>query len=88
MARLLTYREASKLVGRSRRTLRHWRLNGLPMTWGTRNGQTVRLVEITALRKYARERLRNDPIVQQRIRAEIARERGAQGPTRRETPAS
>lgn len=65
----LTYREAAKLVHRSRRTIRHWRLHGLEMTWGTRNGQRVRLVDRTVLLRYWRARMRNDPVHQNRLKA-------------------
>lgn len=84
----LTYREAAKRVGRSRRTIRYWRLQGMPMGWAVRNGQRVRVVEQTVLLKWWRQRLKNDPIVQQRIRAEKAREVAAQSATRRVPPAS
>lgn len=79
----LTYREAAKRVGRTPRAIRYWRQAGMPMGWAIRNGQRVRVVEISVLLKWWRQRLRNDPIVQQRIRVEKARQAGAQDATRR-----
>ncbi|WP_137843842.1 hypothetical protein [Microbacterium sp. 2FI] len=80
----LTYRQAAALVGRSPRTIRYWRLRGMPMGWETRDGQNVRVVEKTVLQAWFRQRLRNDPVHQQRLRAQIAREAAAQG--QRDTP--
>jgi len=80
----LTYSEAAKEVGRARRTIRHWRAQGMPMFWDIRHGQRVRVVDLTVLRRWSRERLKNNPIVQQRIRAEIRREEAAQSATRRD----
>lgn len=82
----LTYREAAKRVHRSRRTIRHWRLQGMPMSWDVRDGQRVRVVELRVLLSWWRQRLKNDPIVQQRIRAEKRREVDAQSATRRVSP--
>lgn len=80
----LTYRQAAALVGRSPRTIRYWRLRGMPMGWDTRDGQKVRVVEKTVLQAWFRQRLRNDPVHQQRMRALKAREAVAQG--RGDTP--
>ncbi|ONI65643.1 hypothetical protein CSIV_05025 [Microbacterium sp. CSI-V] len=74
---LLTYREAAKRVHRSRRTIRHWRMQGMPMMWALRDGQRVRVVELRVLLSWWRQKLKNDPIVQQRIRAEKRREEAA-----------
>ena len=79
----LTYREAAKRVGRSRRAIQYWRARGMPMAWETRNGQRVRVVELKVLQAWYRQRLKNDPVRQQRIRAQIAAEMEAQGQTRR-----
>ncbi|MAP63141.1 MAG: hypothetical protein CMH34_05235 [Microbacterium sp.] len=84
----LTYREAAKRVGRSRRTIRHWRLNGMRMGWETREGQRVRVVELATLLAWWRQRLKNDPVHQQRLRAQNAAQTEAQAQTRRETPGS
>lgn len=70
MPQQLTYREAAKRVGRSRRTIRHWRLQGMPMDWDVRGGQKVRVVELSVLLRWWRQRLKNDPIHQQRLRAQ------------------
>jgi transposase len=79
----LTYREAAKRVHRSRRTIRHWRTSGMPMGWETRNGQRVRVVDEHTLLSWWRQRMQNDPIRQQRIRARKAAETAAQTQTRR-----
>lgn len=70
MPQQLTYREAAKRVGRSRRTIRHWRLQGMPMDWDVRGGQRVRVVELSVLLRWWRQRLKNDPIHQQRLRVQ------------------
>jgi len=74
----LTYREAATRVKRSRRTIRHWRLNGMRMGWEVRDGQRVRVVELTVLLAWWRQRLKNDPVHQQRLRAKRAAEAVAQ----------
>lgn len=80
---LLTYRETAKALGVSRRTVRRWRQQGMDMSWGKRDGQNVRVVELRVARAWFRERRKNDPITQQRIRAEKRREEAAHGSTRR-----
>ncbi|WP_194385351.1 hypothetical protein [Microbacterium luteum] len=75
----LTYREAAKRVGRSRRAIQYWRARGMPMEWETRNGQRVRVVEQRTLLAWWRQRLKNDPVHQQRLRAQIAAQMEAQG---------
>lgn len=74
----LTYREAATRVKRSRRTVRRWHLNGMRMGWETRDGQRVRVVELTVLLAWWRQRLKNDPVHQQRLRAKRAAEAAAQ----------
>lgn len=74
----LTYREAATRVKRSRRTVRRWHLNGMRMGWETRDGQRVRVVELTVLLAWWRQRLKNDPVHQQRLRAMRAAEAAAQ----------
>lgn len=74
----LTYREAAARVRRSRRTIRHWRMNGMPMSWDVRDGQRVRVVEVDVLLAWWRQRLKNDPVHQQRVRAKRAAEAAAQ----------
>ena len=61
MAEWLSYREAAKRVRRKPRTIRYWRQRGMPMSWDTRNGQQVRVVELQTLLAWWRERLTNDP---------------------------
>lgn len=68
MPALLTYREAADRVKRSRRSIRRWRLNGMPMGWDTRDGQRVRVVAEDVLLSWFRERLIADPIHQQLMR--------------------
>ncbi len=82
----LTYREAAKRIGRTTRSIRYMRQAGMPMGWDTRNGQRVRVVELRVLLSWWRQRLKNDPVRQQRIRAEKRREEAAQSATRRDSP--
>ncbi len=49
------------------------------MEWETRNGQRVRVVEQRTLLAWWRQRLKNDPVHQQRLRAQIAAQMEAQG---------
>lgn len=83
---LLTYREAAALVGRTPRCIRYWRQRGMPMSWDTRDGQRVRVVDKTVLQKWFRERLANDPAERWRRRSRLAelqaRHSGAQDATR------
>ena len=65
---MLTYREAAKRVGRSRRAIRYWRQAGMPMTWETREGQRVRVVDEQVLLAWWRQRLQNWPPHQYRMR--------------------
>lgn len=70
MPEYLTYREAASLIPRSRRTIRHWRQKGMPMTWEVRNGQRVRVVEKSVLQAWFRQRLKNNPAHQWKMRTE------------------
>ncbi|MDQ1174187.1 hypothetical protein QE430_002494 [Microbacterium testaceum] len=74
----LTYREAAARVHRSRRSIRRWHLNGMRMGWEVREGQRVRVVELTVLLAWWRQRLRNDPVHQQRLRAKKAAQAAAE----------
>ncbi|TLF33247.1 hypothetical protein [Microbacterium sp. 5K110] len=85
---LLTYRQAAKKTGRSMNTIRHWRRQGLPMGWEVRNGQNVRVVDERVLMKWWRERLKNWPPHQYRLRALKRAEEAAQDATRRVFQAS
>lgn len=84
----LTYREAAKHTGRSVRAIKRWRQHGMTMTWDTRHGQRVRVVELRTLNAWWRKRMQNDPVWQNILRAQIAREEAAEDATRRENPAS
>lgn len=64
----LNYSQAAKRVGRSDRTIRRWRRQGMPMGWGTVDGYRARVVREDVLLAWWRERLSNDPIHQQRMR--------------------
>lgn len=64
-----TYTSAAKRVGRSRRTIRHWGAQGMPMSWRTIDGQPTRVVLEHVLLKWYRERFKNDPVHQQLMRA-------------------
>lgn len=68
---LLTYREAATRVRRSRRTIRYWKLQDMRMGWERRDGQLVRVVEEDVLLAWWRDRMDNDPVWQNRIRAKI-----------------
>jgi hypothetical protein len=65
----LTYREAARRVDRSVRTLWRWRKQGMPMTWGIREGQRVRLVREDVLLGWWRARMMADPVMRLRMRA-------------------
>lgn len=65
----LTYREAARRVERSIRTLWRWRKQGMPMGWGIRDGQRVRLVREDVLLSWWRARMLADPVFQLRMRA-------------------
>ncbi len=82
---MLTYREAAKRVGRSRRAIRYWRQGGMPMQWETREGQRVRVVDEQVLLSWWRQRLQNDPAHQYRLRALFGTQTTAHGATRPNT---
>lgn len=69
---MLTYREAARLVHRSPRAIRRWRYNGMPMQWEIRDGQRCRVVDEKILRKWWRDRMKNDPVHQARLRTMFA----------------
>ena len=54
----------------------------MPMGWETRDGQRCRVVEEAVLLAWWRQRLQNDPVHQQRMRALFARQETAHGATR------
>ena len=64
----LTYREAAARVKRSVRAIKRWRSNGMPMTWATRDGQRVRVVDEEVLLAWFRARLQSWPPHQYRLR--------------------
>ena len=68
MAEYLTYKEAAARVGRSVRAINRWRRNGMPMTWQSRDGKRVRVVELSTLLAWWRDRLNAWPPHQYRIR--------------------
>lgn len=70
MTRWLTYKQAAARVNRSRRTIRRWRLNGMPMTFDT-HGR--RVVDEEVLLAWWRGRLAADPIHQAKMRAQMSR---------------
>jgi hypothetical protein len=67
-SRFYTYREAARRVGRSVRTLWRWRAEGMPMVWGVRDGQQVRLVREDVLLADFRCFLRRSVVHQARMR--------------------
>lgn len=74
MPKQLTYREAAKRIGRTTRAIRYMRQDGMPMGWDIRNGQRVRVVEEKVLLKHWRQRLKNWPPHQYRLRRALQQE--------------
>lgn len=68
----LTYRQAAARVQRSPRTIRHWRQQGMPMGWDTRDGQQVRVVDEEVLLEWFRARLQAWPTHRWRMRKKLA----------------
>ncbi|MFB3980368.1 hypothetical protein [Microbacterium proteolyticum] len=64
----LTYREAAQRVRRSVRTIKRWRLGGMPMGWEIQHGQKVRVVDEEVLLSWWRDRLDGWPAHQYRLR--------------------
>lgn len=64
----LDYREAARRVRRTERTIRNWRIAGMPMEWGIREGQRARIVREDVLLAWWRQTMRNDPAHQYRLR--------------------
>jgi transposase len=77
---MLSYREAATRVRRSRRTIRYWKLQGMRMGWEVRNGQMVRVVDEDTLIAWWQQRMDNDPVWQNRIRAKIVAAQQADTP--------
>lgn len=77
---MLSYREAARRVRRARRTIRYWKLQGMPMGWELREGQMVRVVDEDVLIAWWVARMDNDPVWQNRLRAKIAAAREADTP--------
>lgn len=88
MPKQLSYREAARHTHRSVRAIKRWRQHGMAMGWSTRNGQLVRVVELSVLNAWWRTRMRNDPVWQNKLRAQLAAETAAQDATRRVSPGS
>lgn len=61
----LTYKQAAARVRRSRRTIRRWRLNGMPMSFDEHGRRVVREDVLLA---WWRARLMADPVHQARLR--------------------
>jgi transposase len=68
----LNYREAARRVRRSIRTIKRWRLGGMPMGWEIQHGQQVRVVDEEVLLAWWRERLELNPAHQYRLRRILA----------------
>lgn len=76
----LSYAEAAKRVRRSDHTIRLWRAAGMPMEWRRDEiGQRYRVVELSVLPAWWRDRLNNWPAHQNRMRR-AAIERGETPP--------
>jgi len=67
--RWLSYREAARRVHRRPRTIRYWRQRGMTMSWEIRDGQRTRVVREDILLAWWRDRMKNNPIWQQKLRA-------------------
>ncbi|WP_136055996.1 hypothetical protein [Microbacterium sp. K24] len=67
----LSYREAAHRLRRARRTIRYWKLQGMPRGCELRDGQMVRVVDKDIFLPWWRDRMDNDPVWQNRIRAKI-----------------
>lgn len=69
MGTLLNYREAGKRVGRSHRSIRLWRRQGMPMGWRVgEDDQRERVVDEDVLLQWFREKMQNDPVHQAKMR--------------------
>lgn len=79
MSDLLSYRQAAALVNRSPRTIRHWRQQGMPMSWEERDGQLVRVVDQEVLQAWFRARLQAWPTHRWRMRRKLAEARQLEG---------
>jgi hypothetical protein len=66
--RMLTYRQAAAETDRSLRAIHRWRRAGMPMGWRIKDGQKVRVVREDVLMAWKRDRLRNNPAHQYRMR--------------------
>lgn len=77
-----TYRSAAKLVGRSERTIKNWRIWGMPMSWQIIDGQRTRVVRQDVLQEHFRKHLAASPVHQYRMRrylTELATNGGSAG---------
>lgn len=72
--RQLTYRQAAEATGRSVRAIHRWRRGGMPMGWRLKDGQMVRVVREDVLMEWMRDRLRNNPAHQYRMRKLFAQD--------------
>ncbi len=67
----LNYAQAAKRVGRSDRCIRMWQRQGMPMQWRTsQDGQRERIVDQEDLLSWFRQKLKADPVHQQRMRTQ------------------
>lgn len=81
----LTYAEAARRMGRSKRNILRWRTEGMPVEWHVyEGGQRCRVIDEAVLLKWFREKLKNSPAHYYRMRA-IAREHGLPEPARPES---
>lgn len=84
-AKWLTYKAAAKHVGRSVTAIRLWGRQGMPLGWKTIDGQRTRVVREDVLMATFREKLKNDPSHQAKLRR-IRREEGLPEIPRERTP--
>ena len=65
----LTYKQAAKHVGRSPRTIKLWCEQGMTRGWKTIDGQRTRVVSERVLLEWSRQKMKNSPVHQYRMRA-------------------
>ena len=65
----LTYKQAAKFVGRSKGAIRLWGRQGMPLGWKTIDGQRARVVSDRVLLEWSRQKMKNSPVHQYRMRA-------------------
>lgn len=65
----LTYKQAAKRIERSPRTIKLWCEQGMTRGWKTIDGQRTRVVSERVVLEWHRDKLKNSPVHQYRMRA-------------------